>query len=272
MRRAQLLVRILAISVVAAALVACTDQPAVDFPPTGTCEVAAHRGNTNVPATTATENGMKAFGRAASLGVDWLETDVRSTSDDQPMLMHDPTVDQTTDGTGPLASMTAAQARRLRLLDGSRIPFVTELLALAQRDHVKVLLELMSPGGPLWWKRVAAAVRAYGDDRIVLQSESTETLDQAATYFPGVPRALVHWHDIPVGTAMKYGAEVIDQKIAGDSYPASLVGVEQFPYLINDQSQWDRLAGHAAAILTNKPAELMKWRETTPACQRLETG
>src|SRR3954452_15141481 len=119
MRRAHLS-SMLAIGVVSAALVACADQPAADFPPTGSCEVAAHRGNTNVPAATATENGMKAFRRAASIGVDWLETDVRSTSDDRPMLMHDATVDQTTDGKGPLASMTAAQARRLRLLDGSR--------------------------------------------------------------------------------------------------------------------------------------------------------
>lgn len=272
MRRAHLTIRMLAIGVAVAAVAACADHRAADFPPTGSCEVAAHRGNTNVPATTATENGMKAFRRAASLGVDWLETDVRSTSDDQPMLMHDPNVDQTTNGTGPLAAMTSRQARRLRLLDGSRIPFVTELLALAQREHTKVLLELMSPGGPLWWKRVAAAVRTYGGGRVVLQAMSTATLDQAATYFPGVPRALVHWYDIPVGTALRYGAEVIDQKIVGDSYPANLVGVEQFPYLINDRSQWDRVAGHAAATLTNKPAELMKWRETTPVCQRLTPG
>ena len=267
MRRAQLFVRILAVGVTGAALMACAAEPAVDFPPTGTCAVAAHRGNTNVPATTATENGMKAFDRAAALGVDWLETDVRSTSDDQPMLMHDPTVDQTTNGTGPLASMTAAQARRLRLLDGSRIPYVTELLALAQREHVKVLLELLSPGGPLWWKRVAAAVKEYGDDRIVLQAESTETLDQAATYFPGVPRALVHWSSLPVGTAMKYGGVVVDKHLADGSFPVRQAGVAVYPYLISQRSEWNRLAGHVDAMLTNKPAQLMKWRETTPACQ-----
>lgn len=257
----------LAISGAGAALVACAGQPAADFPPTGSCEVAAHRGNTNVPATTATENGMKAFHRAASLGVSWLETDVRSTADDRPMLMHDPTVDQTTDGKGPLSSMTSAQARRLRLLDGSRIPFVAELLALAQREHVKVLLELMSPGGPLWWKRVAAAVRTYGGGRVVLQSMSTATLDQAATYFPGVPRALVHWQSLPVGAAMKYGGVVVDKDLADGSYPVRLAGVAVYPYLISDRSEWERFAGHVDAMLTNKPAQLVKWRETTPACR-----
>jgi len=72
------------------------------------CRVTAHRGNTGVPQTTATENGLSAFHRAVAAGADYLETDVSATSNDYPMLMHDATVDRTTDGTGTLRSKTAA--------------------------------------------------------------------------------------------------------------------------------------------------------------------
>src|SRR4029079_344898 len=40
------------------------------------CRVTAHRGNTGVPQTTATENGLTAFHRAVAAGADYLETDV----------------------------------------------------------------------------------------------------------------------------------------------------------------------------------------------------
>jgi len=62
-----------------------TSAPPARAAVNGSCQVGAHRGNTNVSASTATENGMKAYRRATSLGVDWLETDVASSSDDQPM-------------------------------------------------------------------------------------------------------------------------------------------------------------------------------------------
>jgi glycerophosphoryl diester phosphodiesterase len=232
----------------------------------GSCEVAAHRGNTNVSAYTATENGMKAFQRSVALSVDWIETDIASTSDDQPMLMHDSTVDRTTNGTGYLRSKTAAQARLLKLDDGSKIPYLTELMGLAQANGTKLLLELSIPGGTAWWTRVTQAVMPYAD-HIVLQSMHQPTLDKAATYMPGVRRGLVYWKEIPIATAQKYGSIVIEKPVASDSYLAQLDGVAVYPYLISTTDDWNRLAGRVDALLTNKPATLLNWRTTTQACQ-----
>ena len=71
--------------------------------------VAAHRGE----RFTAPENTMTAFRRAAALGVDMIETDVRMTADGELVIMHDATVDRTTDGTGAVREMSFAQFRSL---------------------------------------------------------------------------------------------------------------------------------------------------------------
>ena len=71
--------------------------------------VIAHRGGAGLRP----ENTMPAFRHAVALGVDVLEMDVRSTSDGVLVLMHDRTVDRTTNGTGPVDSFTFEQLRKL---------------------------------------------------------------------------------------------------------------------------------------------------------------
>ncbi len=72
--------------------------------------VFAHRGGSRL----APENTVAAFDRAVSEGVDGLELDVRLARDGEVVVCHDPSVDRTTDGTGPIASMTS---RELAALD-----------------------------------------------------------------------------------------------------------------------------------------------------------
>lgn len=70
----------------------------------------AHRGG----ARLAPENTMDAFRQAVEVwGADILEMDVQRTSDGKLVVIHDPTVDRTTDGTGAVGEMTLAQVREL---------------------------------------------------------------------------------------------------------------------------------------------------------------
>lgn len=69
----------------------------------------AHRGGSNI----APENTLVAFERGAALGADALELDIQTTRDDQIVVIHDPTVDRTTNGTGPVAGYTLAELQRL---------------------------------------------------------------------------------------------------------------------------------------------------------------
>lgn len=99
----------------------------------------AHRGG----AALAPENTLPAFTSAVELwGADILEMDVRLSRDGELMVIHDDTVDRTTDGNGPVHALTAEELRDLdagaRFLDldgeagfrgqGVRIPFFREVL------------------------------------------------------------------------------------------------------------------------------------------------
>lgn len=72
--------------------------------------VIAHRGD----SARFPENTLEAFHQGMALGADALEFDVRLSSDGKAVVLHDPTLDRTTDGTGPVAARTAAE---LQLLD-----------------------------------------------------------------------------------------------------------------------------------------------------------
>jgi glycerophosphoryl diester phosphodiesterase len=69
--------------------------------------VLGHRG----AAGLAPENTLISFHRGRSDGADVLELDVRATSDGEIVVLHDATIDRTTDGTGPVRSLTWAELR-----------------------------------------------------------------------------------------------------------------------------------------------------------------
>jgi glycerophosphoryl diester phosphodiesterase len=69
--------------------------------------VFGHRGN----AANAPENTLESIRQAVALGVDGVEFDVRLSADGQLVLMHDPTVDRTTNGTGAVRNLTLRQLR-----------------------------------------------------------------------------------------------------------------------------------------------------------------
>lgn len=72
-------------------------------------QVIAHRGG----AALRPENTLEAFLHAAKLGADLVEMDVRATADGALVVLHDATVDRTTDGTGRVDSLSLQELRRL---------------------------------------------------------------------------------------------------------------------------------------------------------------
>ena len=69
----------------------------------------AHRGASgNYP-----ENTLLAFQKALEIGVDEIELDLYLTKDDHLIIMHDSTVDRTTDGTGAISDLTLAEVKAL---------------------------------------------------------------------------------------------------------------------------------------------------------------
>jgi glycerophosphoryl diester phosphodiesterase len=95
--------------------------------------IIAHRGSSgHFP-----ENTLRAFTDAFDCGADMCELDVRLTGDGEPVVLHDATVDRTTDGHGPVEAMRLEELKRLDAgvkfgaqFAGERVPTLAEVFAL----------------------------------------------------------------------------------------------------------------------------------------------
>ncbi len=103
--------------------------------------VVGHRGAAGVMP----ENTIKGFRYAIELGVDYVECDVHLSRDKQLMVMHDATVDRTTNGRGAIRDLTAARIRSLDAGQGEQVPLLDEVLETV-RGEVHLLIELKGTG------------------------------------------------------------------------------------------------------------------------------
>jgi glycerophosphoryl diester phosphodiesterase len=94
------------------------------------------------------ENTIRAFKEAIAMGCRWLECDVRLTADGVPVVIHDSTLDRTTDGSGAVSSMTSDDIRALDAgswmnpaFSGERVPTLMELLDVVD-GKAQIVIEL----------------------------------------------------------------------------------------------------------------------------------
>jgi len=109
--------------------------------------VIGHRGN----RAHAPENTIASMLEAVALGVDALEFDVHVTRDDVLVVLHDPTLDRTTDGRGPIAAVSAAELSRFDAgarftTDGRTFPWRGRGVTVPTFDAV---IEALPPTLPL---------------------------------------------------------------------------------------------------------------------------
>jgi glycerophosphoryl diester phosphodiesterase len=109
-------------------------------------EVHAHRGGAGL----APENTLAAFGKAIGLGVDALEMDLHVTRDGEVVVIHDETLDRTTDGRGSIADLTLEEVRRWDAggkfaprFRGEPIPTLREVIELVRASgNIRIRLDL----------------------------------------------------------------------------------------------------------------------------------
>jgi len=117
--------------------------------------VAAHRGDwRNAP-----ENSVQALQNCIDKGFDLMELDVKLTRDSELVVMHDNTVDRTTNGKGKVIDFTLAELKKLRLKNGlgritpHQIPTLSEMMRVAKNkilinvdkgnDHLKLVFDVL---------------------------------------------------------------------------------------------------------------------------------
>lgn len=230
--------------------------------------VIAHRGASHV----APENTLAAFRQAAADGADYIEFDVACTADGELVVLHDDTVNRTTDGRGPVRELTLKQVKELdagrwkgEQFAGERIPTLDETLAVAAEHGLGVYIE---------WKpqlttvrhavdETLAAVRRHGlEQRTIVQSFAPELVAVGAAVDAGWRAELLTFRPRPDALAQlrTVGATGYNpfHMFVTRPFVARLhqAGVRVTAWTVNRGWAMRRLARYCDGIISDRPALL----------------
>ena len=171
----------------------------------------AHRGASSY----APENTFAAYDKALVMGVNHVEIDVHLTLDGHIVVIHDDTVDRTTDGQGRVADFTLDELRTLDAggwfsaeYEGERIRSLGETLEHYKgRLHFHIEIKQREIAGGLA-RRTIDMVRGYGlTDSVTITSFRKEWLEEAAAYDSELPKGWL----VPMGPAATWDDSIIEQ-------------------------------------------------------------
>ena len=278
-----------------ALLVPATATAKTDF-----AGVHAHRGGPN-PAGQGIypESSIEAFKAADDLRVDVVEIDVKLTADDVPVVMHDATLDRTTNCTGQVRQRTAAALAASCRIDtvggeallrpadppGVPIPTLAETLEWADDERVKLNVELKNyPTDPDWdptpafANTVLAAIEQSDLNKrsVLIQSFFPPNLDPAKAR--GFPTSLLLLQQLStrqgIDAARQGGYDFVSPgwPTAGDPKEfvdaAHEAGLAVVPYTIDSQAEIKRAFGAGVdAVITNDVPLAMRTRYA-PLCRK----
>ncbi|PYI67245.1 hypothetical protein CVV68_10930 [Arthrobacter livingstonensis] len=233
--------------------------------------IYAHRGvSAHYP-----ENTLASFARAIELGVEGIELDVHLSGDGVPVVIHDGTVDRTTNGTGVVAEFTA---RQLNLLDAGHrqhVPSLAQVLDLAA-GKVRVNIEIKDAAvvrpvlgavagrAELDWFASSSDWRALAEVRRLAPDSDCYPLTLGHSIGPGGPGdlgealnfALMHRSS---GVSVWEGC--LDRE-AVDTIHAK--GLAAWAWTVNDEGRARELAGFGVDALCADDPELIRNALSTP--------
>ena len=153
--------------------------------------IIGHRGGRNLWP----ENSLSGFRKLAAMPVEGVEFDVHLTGDGELLVIHDPTLDRTTDRSGEVAGLKAGEHRNVRLKDsdGEAIPTLDEVLEIFRDGTIELHVELKSGVGhklyPGLEAKAAAAIDRFGlAERSILTSFHEEVLEAIGKAAPHIRR------------------------------------------------------------------------------------
>lgn len=242
--------------------------------------MVAHRGS----SATHPENTIHAFEAAVAAGADVVEFDVRMTSDGVAVVLHDPDVSRTTDGSGLVRGLTLTQVKRLRIDsavgDPTEVPTLEEALrCLSGRVGVDVEIKNI-PGEPDYdterQEAVEATVRALeetgfsGD--VLVSSFNPMSIARSRELAPDLSTGLLTTEDVEADAALAFARShghpwalpfvgcVLD---AGDGFvrEAHGAGVRVGTWVVDDPATAVALMRSGIdAVATNDPARIVAAR------------
>ena len=169
--------------------------------------IVAHRANTRAGISKRLpENSLEIIQVAIESGVvDMVELDVRPTKDGVLVLMHDATVNRTTNGTGNVSDLTYAQVQALdmnrendKVTTGIKVPTLKEAFELCKG---KMFINLDIHGKKVPVGQLAALIKECGmTDQVMIYSSKDELVDYQNTD----PNIIIHPYVSKLSAALEY--------------------------------------------------------------------
>lgn len=153
--------------------------------------IIGHRGGRNLWP----ENSLSGFRKLAAMPVEGVEFDVHLTDAGELLVIHDPTLDRTTDRTGAVAALPAGEHRKVRLKDsdGEGIPTLEDVLEVFKDGAIELHVELKSGVEHRLYAgleaKAAALINRFGlADRAILTSFHEAVLAEIGRVAPHIRR------------------------------------------------------------------------------------
>ena len=233
--------------------------------------IVAHRGASDV----APENTLPAFEAAIEARADAIELDVTRCASGELIVIHDDTVDRTTNGSGRVDTMSYLILRELdagcwfgEAYRGQRLPLLSEVLDLVA-GRAKLNIELKSRrarDGELV-VAVAELVQARGiEDQVLISSFNPWALWRMKSVAPHVPCGVLYAAEMPFYLARAWARHVIplsamhpQHTMVDEAYMAFAhrAGYRVLAWTVDDAPAMQRLISLGVdGIITNRPARL----------------
>lgn len=235
--------------------------------------VISHRG----AAALAPENTLAAMRIAFAQGVDFVEVDLQLTSDGVPVLMHDPTLDRTTTGSGLVSEHTLAEIQALdagswfaHAYAGEQVPTLEQFLDELAPTTSRALIELKGVWGD---DQIEAAVEQlsarYLVDRVAFESFEVANLERIGALAPAYARVMLtrEWNSQTIDTAARLGVSAIGARHKLFAKTPDLIlqarelGIGTMVYTLNTEKSWKKAQLRGIdLIITDDPVALDEWR------------
>ena len=238
--------------------------------------MVAHRG----ASAEAPENTLEAFERALRAGADAVEVDVRMTLDGTAIVMHDPDVARTTDGSGNVCALTLEEIKSLRIAGRQEVPTLAEALAaVSGRAGIDVEIKNIpgepdfDPEGQPGVDALVAALDEVGfTGPVLVSSFNPLALSRVRTVAPGLERGLLGGPDAEAWAALAFAEReghgwvlpfVARVQDAGDGYAAAVhrAGLRLGTWIVDDPDEaLTLMRAGCDAVATNDPARIVAAR------------
>lgn len=233
--------------------------------------VISHRGVNNM----APENTLPAFKKAIEMGCDCIELDVHLSKDGYVMVIHDDTLERTTNGIGAVSDYTLAE---LKSLDASKlfpnkyfdvkIPTLEEVFQLVAHTPIRVIVELKGEYTDLADKVVSLIKKYNHKDRITISSYNHNYLKHIKSFHPDILTEVdffIVFEDI-IQFAKKLKVNVlcgeykyIERMCAFKIRKVKKNNLSLLAYTVDDKNQMLKLIKKGVdGIMTNRPEILLK--------------